>query len=168
MRVPLVLPDPCKGQEVRCPYSGTAFRVERCAPFAEEDWRTCAVPELMFQCLRLLEYEGRKRPMARLERLPVTTEGRSAGIPTCDLLREVVGNPFRPVTLSPQWLTRNGGAVPRIAEAVYNELRFGDMPVLADALEEAGCDNPDVLAHCRGPGPHVRGCWVLDLLLGKE
>ncbi len=42
------------------------------------------------------------------------------------------------------------------------------MPVLADALEDAGCADADILAHCRGHGPHVRGCWVVDLVLGKE
>ena len=45
---------------------------------------------------------------------------------------------------------------------------FGNLPVLADALQDAGCENADVLDHCRGPGSHVRGCWVVDLVLGKE
>ena len=55
-----------------------------------------------------------------------------------------------------------------LAQAIYEERRFGDLPVLADALEEAGCTDADILSHCRGPGPHVRGCWVVDLLLGKQ
>jgi hypothetical protein len=55
-----------------------------------------------------------------------------------------------------------------MAQAIYNDRRFSDLPILADALEEAGCTDPDILTHCRGPGPHVRGCWVIDLLLGKE
>jgi hypothetical protein len=54
-----------------------------------------------------------------------------------------------------------------LAQGIYEERAFDDLPVLADALEEAGCDQPDLLAHLRGPGPHVRGCWAVDLLLGK-
>jgi hypothetical protein len=86
----------------------------------------------------------------------------------CRLLRDILGNPFRPASIDPTWLVWNSGTVPKLAQAIYDERRFGDLPILADALEEAGCDNTDVLAHCRGPGPHVRGCWVVDLLLGKE
>ncbi len=55
-----------------------------------------------------------------------------------------------------------------IASQMYDSREFGAMPVLADALQDAGCENADVLDHCRGPGPHVRGCWVVDLVLGKE
>src|SRR2546421_491710 len=71
---------------------------------------------------------------------------------------------------APAPLAPSGGppAVEQLARSLYEERRFGDMPVLADALEEAGCQEAAVLEHCRGPGPHVRGCWVLDLLLGKE
>jgi hypothetical protein len=54
-----------------------------------------------------------------------------------------------------------------VAQAMYESRDFAAMPILADALEDAGCDSPDVLAHCRGDGPHVRGCWVVDLVLGK-
>jgi hypothetical protein len=54
-----------------------------------------------------------------------------------------------------------------LAQAIYDEHRFQDLPILADALDEAGCTNADLLSHLRGPGPHVRGCWALDLLLGK-
>jgi hypothetical protein len=81
------------------------------------------------------------------------------------LLRDVFRNPFRPVTLDPAWKTP---AILQLAQSLYEERRFEDMPVLADALEEAGCQDAAVLGHCRGPGPHVRGCWVLDLILGKE
>ena len=55
-----------------------------------------------------------------------------------------------------------------IAESIYDHRAFERLPALADALAEAGCSNPDILSHCRGPGPHVRGCWVVDLVLGKE
>jgi hypothetical protein len=85
----------------------------------------------------------------------------------CDLLREVFGNPFRPVSLDPSWLAWQDGTVRRLARAAYDERRFDDLPVLADALEEAGCAEATLLEHLRGPGPHVRGCWAVDLLLEK-
>ncbi|MBN9122373.1 MAG: hypothetical protein J0I06_25070 [Planctomycetes bacterium] len=78
-------------------------------------------------------------------------------------MREVFGNPFRPVDVSP-WLTSD---VVALARGIYDERAFDRMPILADALQDAGCDNVNVLDHCRGPGEHVRGCWVIDLLLGK-
>jgi hypothetical protein len=82
-----------------------------------------------------------------------------------DLVRDIFGNPFRPVPFDPSWRTdRTAG----IAAKLYEDRDFTGVPVLADALEEAGCDNTDIIVHCRGPGPHVRGCWVVDLLLGKE
>jgi hypothetical protein len=85
------------------------------------------------------------------------------------LLREIIGNPFRaPPRMIPSWLAWEGGTVVNIARGIYNEEAFDRMPFLADALEEAGCDNAEVLTHLRLPGPHVRGCWPLDLILGKE
>jgi hypothetical protein len=85
-----------------------------------------------------------------------------------ELLKDVFGNPFRPVSVSPSWLTWNGGTVAKLAAAIYDERRFADLPVLADALEDAGCADAAILGHCRGPGEHVRGCWVVDLLLGRQ
>jgi hypothetical protein len=82
----------------------------------------------------------------------------------CDLLRDIFGNPFRPVAFDPSW--RTSTAV-QLARRMYESRDFGPMPILADALQDAGCDHPDVLAHARGGGPHVRGCWVVDLVLGK-
>src|SRR5262249_26215052 len=84
------------------------------------------------------------------------------------LLREVLGNPFRPTGIDPTWLRWKDGTVPKLAQAIYDERRFEDLPILADALEEAGCTEAAVLQHCRQSDEHVRGCWVLDLLLGKE
>jgi hypothetical protein len=94
-----------------------------------------------------------------------TEKGASA---QADLLREMVMNEFRPVTVDPLWLAWNDAAIPRLAAGIYHDRAFDHLPILADALEDAGCDNTDILDHCRGPGPHVRGCWVIDLLLGKE
>ena len=85
-----------------------------------------------------------------------------------DLLRDVIGTYFNRVDINPAWLTWNDGTVHNIAHAIYEDRTFEQMPVLADALEEAGCDNADILKHCREPNVHVRGCWVIDLLLGKH
>ena len=75
---------------------------------------------------------------------------------------------FRPLPLDPRWLAWNDGAVRKMAQVIYDDRAFDRLPILADALEDAGCDNAAILSHCRGPGEHVRGCWVVDLLLGKE
>lgn len=80
------------------------------------------------------------------------------------LLRDIFGNPFRPVAFSPEWRT---GTAAALARQMYESRDFTAMPILADALQDAGCDDEDVLAHCRGDGPHVRGCWVCDLVLRK-
>ncbi|HJT75729.1 MAG TPA: hypothetical protein VJ739_00860 [Gemmataceae bacterium] len=89
-------------------------------------------------------------------------------VPRAALLREIFGNPFRPPAADPAWLSWNDGTVRRLAEAIYAERRFADLPILADALEEAGCADAALLDHLRGPGPHVLGCWALDALLQKE
>jgi hypothetical protein len=83
------------------------------------------------------------------------------------LARCIFGNPFRPVSLNPEWLQWSDGTVRIMAQAIYEERAFDRLPILADALEEAGCMNADMLGHCRGPGPHAKGCWVVDLLVGK-
>jgi hypothetical protein len=83
----------------------------------------------------------------------------------CGLIREVFGNPLRLVTFEPCW--RSGNAV-ALAHTMYDERDFAAMPILADALQDAGCEVPAILDHCRSPGPHVRGCWVVDLVLGKQ
>ncbi|MBP3956930.1 hypothetical protein J8F10_16790 [Gemmata sp. G18] len=81
------------------------------------------------------------------------------------MFREIFGNLFHSITFSPSWRTSTAVA---LALQMYESRDFGAMPILADALQHAGCDSADVLDHCRGPGPHVRGCWVVDLVLGKE
>jgi hypothetical protein len=84
------------------------------------------------------------------------------------LLRCLFGNPFRrSPRIAPAVLAWEGGAARRLAEAIYAARRFEDLPVLADLLEEAGCAESDLLGHLRGPGPHVRGCWALGLLLAE-
>ncbi|MDB5312003.1 MAG: hypothetical protein JWO38_6205 [Gemmataceae bacterium] len=80
------------------------------------------------------------------------------------LLRDISGNPFHPMTADPSWLT---SAAISLAQGIYADRAFDRFPILADALQDAGCDHPDILAHCRSDGPHVRGCWVVDLVLGR-
>jgi hypothetical protein len=84
------------------------------------------------------------------------------------LLREIVGNPFQTWPSNPAWLRWQDGTVPMLARAIYSDHAFKRLPVLADALEDAGCTDAELLGHLRGPGPHVRGCWALDLLLGRS
>jgi hypothetical protein len=83
-------------------------------------------------------------------------------------LLDIVGNPFRPVHIAPAWLTWNEATVPKLAQLIYDDRAFDRLPILADALEESGCTSEDILGHLRGPGPHVRGCWPVDLCLGKS
>lgn len=86
----------------------------------------------------------------------------------CSLLREIFGNPFRSVTVDERWLMWSGKTVVKLALAIYEERAFERLPILADALEEAGCIDADILNHCRQPEQHVLGCWAVDLLLGKK
>jgi hypothetical protein len=80
--------------------------------------------------------------------------------------RDIFGNPFRPITVNPAWLT---STVTGLARQMYESRDFSPMPILADALQDAGCENADILSHCWGPNQvHVRGCWVVDMLLGQE
>jgi hypothetical protein len=81
------------------------------------------------------------------------------------LIRDIFGNPFRSVTFDQGWRTEHTVG---LATMMYDTRIFDAMPVLADALQDAGCDNENILRHCREPGVHVRGCWVVDLVLGKE
>jgi hypothetical protein len=91
------------------------------------------------------------------------------------ILRDIFGNPFSAASIDASWLSWNDGTVRNLAQAIYEERQLPEgtldnarFAILADALEESGCDNAKILAHLRGPGPHVRGCWGADLLLGKD
>lgn len=100
-----------------------------------------------------------------LELLLLYNDTRPEVVP---LLHEVFGNPFDPVALEPAWLTHEGGLIPRLARAIYEERAWDRMPILADALEDAGCSDPRILEHCRSDAAHAKGCWVIDLLTGGE
>jgi hypothetical protein len=94
----------------------------------------------------------------------------------CDLLRDIFANPFRALpAIDRAWLGWRRGVVRELARVAYEERRLPEgtldparLSVLADALEDAGCTDPELLGHLRGPGPHVRGCWAVDLVLGKS
>jgi hypothetical protein len=84
------------------------------------------------------------------------------------LLRDIFGDPWRCCMVDPAWLSWNEGYAVKLAQAIYDDRSFNRLPALANALEQAGCTDPVILEHCRDPGPHVRGCWILDLLLSKQ
>jgi hypothetical protein len=94
----------------------------------------------------------------------------------CEVLACLFGNPFKPSPpLPPSVLAWNGGTVRRIAQGIYDDRRLpegtldtGRLAILADALLDAGCDDDELIRHCRSEGPHVRGCWAVDFILGKE
>jgi hypothetical protein len=92
---------------------------------------------------------------------------RSVRVCPGQLFHDIFGNPFRPVKIDPGWLAWDHGAVVRLARDIYDGRRFGEMPVLGDALEDAGCDDAAILTHRRDDRPHVRGCWLLDGILGR-
>src|SRR5262249_6713676 len=118
----------------------------------------------------------RRRVVERL-RDKAVSEATARGLAhLCPLLRCVLGSPFRALPpLDLTWMAWHGGAVKKLAQAVYDDrdlpsgyLDAARLAVLADMLEEAGCCDEQLLSHLRGPGPHVRGCWAVDALLGKE
>lgn len=102
--------------------------------------------------------------MRSRENQPTRKQAAEAAVQAA-LLRDIFGNPFRSATFSPSWRT---DTVVAIAAQMYESRCFDAMSVLADALMDAGCDNEDILNHCRAYGSHVRGCWVVDLILGKS
>jgi hypothetical protein len=105
---------------------------------------------------------------ARLDSLVAATGAREAARQPA-ALRDLFGNPFRPApALDPAWLAWNGGTVRKMSQLIYDDRAYDRLPVLADALEDAGRADAELLVHLRGPGPHVRGCWAVDLILGKE
>jgi hypothetical protein len=111
------------------------------------------------------------RALRDLERRPNWTRAR---VRFLHFLYDLTPQPEDPRTvLDPAWLAWHGGLIPVMARTIYDERRFEDMPILADALEEAGCEDRLILDHCRGTGGrngvlHARGCWFLDLVLGKD
>ena len=121
-------------------------------------WIACAPP-------------GRPSPADHRTFVSVTASAPGSGLDPAEepvahaaALRDLFGNPFKPVAFDPGWRTE---AVVALARGIYEERAFERMPVLGDALEDAGCGDKEVLEHCRGQNVHVRGCWVVDAVLGK-
>jgi hypothetical protein len=108
--------------------------------------------------------------------VPDGPEPRAQTKAQAGLLRDILGPlPIRPVVLGRSVLAWNDRTVPRIAQGIYDERRMpegtldtGRLAILSDALLDAGCDDEGLILHCRSEGPHVRGCWAVDLILGKE
>jgi hypothetical protein len=131
------------------------------SPGESASWTAASVEQAMSYAAGEIPWGDGKAPAERRQRAIL-----------CVLLREVVGNPFRGVPVAPGWL---GPTVASLAESAYRmrsatsgEMEGDRLAVLADALEEAGCADEAVLSHLRCPGPHVRGCWALDLALGLK
>jgi hypothetical protein len=124
-----------------------------------EAWAACSLPWTAWQAADAVA--------ARASR--AAPEGEAAERRRqADLLRCLFGNPFRPVRVDPAWLAWHDGTVARMARAIDAERAFDRLPVLADALEEAGCADPQALGHGRGGTGHAPGCWLLDALLDRE
>jgi hypothetical protein len=138
-------------------------------------WRTCLavlpreLTPLAWQSLALPVWKAVAAEQA--EALAADAAGRAAERSRqARLLRELVSNPFRPARIDPAWLHWNGGTVVRLAQSIAEAQRFTDLPILADALEDAGCNDQVILNHCRhlAESEHLRGCWVIDCILGRE
>jgi hypothetical protein len=108
--------------------------------------------------------------VARDARYATGERQNEESIAQCRLLRDIFGPfPFHPTpAVHPEWLAWHDGLISRLARSIYEERGFEQLPILGDALEEAGCSEERILGHCRQAGEHARGCWVVDLLLGKE
>jgi hypothetical protein len=144
-----------------------------------DDWRDTAESQMR-------QAVGNARWAVRLATLPRRAEGiiqgvqgvlraveltggkvqQTAGL-LCDSIRDIIGNPFHVPAIDPAWLQHGDGRARKLAKTIDASGRYEDLPLLADALEEAGCKEDSILAHCRGPGPHLPGCWVPELLLEK-
>jgi hypothetical protein len=151
--------DDCKN--VAAIHAATAACFSARLVFADEDHTRWQMGEALFNAQRAAKHAvwalHPDKHRAQQERHAQAT-----------LARCILGNPFRTAFIDPEWLKLKDGTVRKVVQTIYNDLAFDRLPALADALEEAGCNDVDILTHCRGEGPHVRGCWVIDLLLGKE
>jgi hypothetical protein len=137
-------------------------------PFRDVASADPAVVRDIWQQVLILVREFGTDPNATGARRRHDAEERSERAAQADLLRDLLDNTVRPAALDPGCLTWRDGLLVSLARRMYESRNFTDMPVLADALQDAGCTDTAILEHCRRPAGHVRGCWVLDLLLGKN
>jgi hypothetical protein len=111
---------------------------------------------------------GEASELSAARRACATAEpGQGALLAQCDLIRDLF-EPYRPVTLERAWRRWNNGAVVGLASVIHAERRYDEVAVLGDALEEAGCTEGPLLAHCRSERRHTLGCWAVDTIIGKE
>ena len=148
-------------EKARCLIAGTAARAAN-ATLESSAWLSAKWASSFSASARAWEWIIAHKP----DSLPDFDHiaGRSKQFEQVPLIHDIFGNPFRPIAVDLSWLT---STVSFLAEGIYADRAFDRLPILADALQDAGCDNDDILDHCRGPGPHVRGCWVVDLLTGR-
>jgi hypothetical protein len=151
---------------------GLATRIElQAARDAASDAAGGSASHVAFLTADHAAWQGARMAIVFLDEVKDTSDAKGWSRSLHQFAREsiacVFGNPFRPTTIDPGWLAWNNGAVEKLARTIYEDRRWEIMPILGDALEDALCDNRAILDHCRGPGPHVRGCWVVDLILGK-
>jgi hypothetical protein len=154
--------------------AGTAEALRRYGTLTEAEWRASSDPFRMLCYLRNNDASGPKleqfatafclpplldEPLSEVLRIKdEAIRGRMA-----DALRCLFGNPFRSLTVDPAWMAWNGGTVPKLAAMIEEEGNWADVPILADALEEAGCVEAAILDHCRQPSDHLSGCWVVEM-----
>ncbi len=130
-------------------------------------WAHTLMPQLLVFCV--YDERGELLTSAGLLASSVTVFDPGESRPQAEFLRDIVGNPFRAAPVVQQdWLAWNGGTIPALAREIWEARAFDRLPMLADALEDAGCADAALLGHCRSGGEHVRGCWALDLVLGKD
>ncbi len=167
------LPRPwdCRRERARYFAALTAFRAAWDSSWSEGTDR--AVNDALYSAAKATWAQGNDEPDDEWLNSPSAGE---AFRHQSELLRDLFRNPFRPApAVDPAWLAWRNGVVRELARAAYDGRRLPEgaleperLAVLADALEDAGCGDAELLGHLRGPGPHVRGCWVVDLVLGKE
>jgi hypothetical protein len=163
----------CLAARSRCRWGGGApYAAAACAETGDELWEAGAAAAYAAKAAAKRRQRGPPPGWLAAAGLPEDLYSRSAGsarkaveAAQAAFLRCLFGNPFRAAPVDP---VRVRGTVAALARGIYEERGFDRLPVLADALQDAGCEDEDLLAHCRGPGPHFRGCWVIDRLLGKR
>lgn len=153
--------NPAVIEAARAAVSGMAGKVA-----GMQQWAYRMGMERAAECVALPHPYNAADHVGSVVRSTLTNFSGPCPLTQANLIRDIFGSVFRPVVLSPDWRTDTALA---LARTMYESREFGAMPILADALQDAGCDNDDILNHCRdASATHVRGCWVVDLVLGKE
>jgi hypothetical protein len=168
-------------KDFRCRSTGQRISFKTARPFGEKEWERCDSFRIMYFVVNSRSTNSRREALLligirhlegdRFGDVPTIDEvlrnlaPRCSSPTWCDLIREIYGNPFWPVFFDSAWRTSN---VVDLAQTIYDEQAFDRLPILLDALMDAGCNQEEILNHCRQPEDHVRGCWVLDLERGKE